>query len=139
MKKICLAFCLLTTAFSFGQIQFDSAYVYKQVEKKELKETDLLYEFFQLSGSTFALDKLSSADLQTLNTAINRATNMTFAIPKLPDNQVFLRCHSKGVLYGFMLMADKHLMIDAGKNVKLVFENKDDIAFINKIFSTYKK
>ncbi|MES2679028.1 MAG: hypothetical protein V4635_04045 [Bacteroidota bacterium] len=139
MKKICLAICLLTSILSFSQIQFDSAFVYKQVEKKDIKEADLLYEFFQLSGSNFALDRLSSTDLSALNIAVNRATNMTFAIPKLPDNQVFMRCHSKGVVYGFMLMADKHLMIDAGRKVKLVFENKDDIMFINKIFTTYKK
>ncbi len=139
MKNFCLAILLTISAASFGQIQFDSAYVYKQVEKADLKESELLFEFFQLSGSSYKLEKLSSADLQTLNQAVNRATNMTFSIPKMPANPVFMRCHSKGVLYGFVLLADKHLMIDAARSVKLVFENKDDVAFINKLFAEYKK
>lgn len=137
MKKLSLAICILMQLYSFGQIQFDSCFVYKDVDKKDLKESELLYEFFQLSGGVYGTEKLSAADLQTFNTAINRATNMTFAIPKLPANAVFVKAHSKGVMYGFVLVASKHLMVDAARNVKLVFENPADIEFINRLDATY--
>jgi len=139
MKKIYLAICLSLQLFSFGQIQFDSCFVYKGVEQKDIKENELLYEFFQLSGSSYNTNKLSPAEIQTLNTAINRATNMTFSVPKLPANVFFMRCHAKKVLYGFAVVADKHLMIDAARNVKLVFENKEDVEFLNSLEKTYSK
>ena len=62
---------------------------------------------------------------------------MNFSIPKLPANLVFMKCSSKGVLYGFVLQASKHLMIDVVRNVKLVFENKEDIDFLNRLESQY--
>ena len=139
MKNFSIVICLLISAASFGQIQFDSSFVYKGVEQKDIKEADLLYEFFQLSGSSYSTHKLSAADLQTLNTAINRGSNMTFAIPKLPANVFFMRCHAKKVVYGFAVIADKHVMVDAARNVKLVFENKEDIEFLNKLEKNYSK
>lgn len=139
MKNIFFAICLFMSGASFSQIQFDSCFVYKGVESKDIKETELLYEFFQLSGSTYSTVKLSTADMQMLNTAVNRATNMTFSIPKLPASAFFMRCHTKKVLYGFAVVADKHVMIDAVRNVKLVFENKEDIEFLNRLEKTYSK
>ena len=139
IKNYYFAICLVISGATFGQIRFDSCFVYKGVEAKDVKETDLLYEFFQLSGSKYGTDKLSNADMQTLNTAVNRATNMTFALPKLPASAFFMRCHTKEVLYGFAVIADKHLMIDAVRNVKLVFENKEDIEFLNRLEKTYSK
>ena len=141
MKKLCLAICLLQQLISFGQIQFDSCFVYRQVDKKDIKESELLFEFFQLSGSACPVEKLLPVDVQALTDAVNRATNMNFAVSKIPENSVFMRCHSKGVLYGFVVLANKHMMIDAARNVKLVFENTADIDFINRLDETfsYKK